>query len=171
MELVGEAGDLRYLVGACCDNHVIRFETAVAGCNYEPISLPGESVHLDAGSNGELESSRVGLEIVGHLVLRGKRQGWRWEAPSLQSVVAGWGEQAERVPALAPGVTDPLAGVEDHEGQTPLCQVVPRGETRLTTTDDHRIETLQVSSGPLALLLDVPVHRCLLLIGIGQPIV
>src|SRR5919107_1476802 len=171
MELTGEGGDLRYLVGARRDDHVFRFETAVAGCNYEPISLPGESVHLDAGSNGELESSRVGLEIICHLALRGNRQGWRWEAPALQSVVAGWGEQAERVPALAPGVTYPLVGVEDHEGQAPLCQVVPRGETCLTTTDNHRVETLQVGSGPLALLLDVPVHRCLLLIGIGQPTV
>ena len=48
---------------------------------------------------------------------------------------------------------------------------VSRGETCLTTTDDHRIETLQVGSGPLALLLDVPFHRCLLLVGVGQPIV
>jgi hypothetical protein len=34
MELVGEGGDLRNLVGARRDDHVFRFETAVAGCNY-----------------------------------------------------------------------------------------------------------------------------------------
>src|SRR5919107_352150 len=141
-ELAGEGGDLRDLIGARRDDHAFRFETAVAGCNYEPIPLPGESVHLDAGTNGELESGGVGLEIVGHLVLRGEREGGGGEAPALQSVIAGRGEQAERVPAIAPGVTDPLVGVEDHEGQAPLCQVVSSGETCLTTTDDHRIETL-----------------------------
>src|SRR5215208_7001036 len=142
MKLVGEGGDLRYLVGARRDDHVFRFELAVAGCNYEAIALPGESVHLDAGTNGQIESGGVGFEIVGHLVLRGERQSGGGEAPALQSVVAGRGEQAERVPALAPGVTDPLVGVQDHEGQVPLCQVVPCGETCLTTTDDHSIEML-----------------------------
>src|SRR5918911_3356956 len=32
MELVGEGGDLRDLVGARRDDHVFRFEMAVAGC-------------------------------------------------------------------------------------------------------------------------------------------
>src|SRR5215218_2968823 len=72
MKFVGEGGYLRDLVGARCDDHVFRFETAVAGCNDESISHPGESVHLDAGSNRQIESGSVGLEIVGHLVLRGK---------------------------------------------------------------------------------------------------
>ena len=141
-ELLSESGDLRDLVGARRDDHVFRFETAVAGCNYEPIPLPEESVYLDTSSNGELESGGVGLEIIGHLVLGGERKGWRGESPALQSIVAGRGEQAQRIPALAPGVPDPFVGVEDHEGQVPLCQVVPGGETSLTTTDDDRIETL-----------------------------
>src|SRR5215217_7818783 len=71
-KFVGERGYLRDLVGARRDDYVFRFETAVAGCNYEQISLPGESVHLDAGSNRQIESGSVGFEVVGHLVLRGK---------------------------------------------------------------------------------------------------
>src|SRR5215217_7928630 len=72
MKLVGEGRDLRDLVGARRDDHVFRFETAVGGCNDESISHPGESVHLDAGSNRQIESGSVGFEVVGHLVLGGK---------------------------------------------------------------------------------------------------
>src|SRR5215207_2042731 len=72
MEFVGEGGDLRDLVGARRDDHVFRFETAAAGRQDEAVILPGESVHLDACSNRQIESGSVGLEIVGHLVLRGK---------------------------------------------------------------------------------------------------
>ena len=74
MELVGEGGDLGDLVGARRDDHVFSFETVVVGCNHETIPLPGESVYLDTSPNGEFESSRVGLEIVGHLVLGGERR-------------------------------------------------------------------------------------------------
>jgi hypothetical protein len=74
MELIGEGGDLRDLVGARRDDHVLSFETVVVGCNHETIPLPGESVYLETSPNGEFESSRVGLETVGHLVLGGKRR-------------------------------------------------------------------------------------------------
>src|SRR5215216_1686180 len=170
-ELVGEGGELWDLVGARRDDHVSRFETAVAGRNYEAIPFSEESVHLDAGTNRQIESGGVGLQIVGHLVLRGERQGGGGEAPALQPVVTGRCEQAKRVPALAPGVTDPPVGVQDHEGQAPLCQMVADREACLTTTDDHRIETLYVGSDPLALLPDVPIHRCLLFVWVGQPTV
>jgi hypothetical protein len=72
MELLGEGGDLRDLVGARRHDHVLRFETPVAGRQDVAVILPGESVHLDAATNRQLESGRVGLQIVGHLVLRGK---------------------------------------------------------------------------------------------------
>jgi hypothetical protein len=115
MEIVGEGGDLRDLVGARRDDHVSRFETAAAGRQDEAVILPGESVHLDACSNGELEPGRVGREIVGHLVLGWKRHGGRGEAPARQSTVPSRGEQAKRVPALAPSVADPLVGIQDYE--------------------------------------------------------
>ena len=99
-------------------------------------------VHLDAGSNRQIESGSVGLEVVGHLVLRGKRHGGRGEAPARQPVVSGRGEQAKRVPALAPGVTDSLVGVQDYERTALLLQVVADREACLATADDHGLEVL-----------------------------
>src|SRR3712207_8000288 len=64
MELLGEGGDLRDLVGARRDDDVFRFETPVAGCQHAAAVLPGESVYLDAGVNRQPESGSVGLEIV-----------------------------------------------------------------------------------------------------------
>jgi hypothetical protein len=115
MEIVGEGRYLRDLVGARRDDHVFHFETPAAGCQHIAVGLPGEPVHLDAGSNRQIEPCSVGFEVVGHLVLRGKRHGGRGEAPARQPVVSGRGEQAKRVPALAPSVADSLVGVQDYE--------------------------------------------------------
>ena len=49
-------------------------------------------------------------------------------------------EQPQRVPALAPGVADPLVRVEDHERPALLREVVAGGEPRLAAADDHRLE-------------------------------
>ena len=111
-----------------------------AGRQDEAVILPGECVHLEAGSNRQIESSRVGLEIVGHLVLRGKRQSGCGEAPACQPVVSGRGEQAKRVPALAPGVADSFVGVQDYERTALLLQVVSDREACLAATDDHGLE-------------------------------
>src|SRR5918994_2372092 len=142
MEIVCEGWNLRDLVGARRDDHVFRFETAVAGCNDESISLPEESTHLDAGSNRQIESGSVGFEVVGHLVLGGKRHGGRGEAPARQPVVSGRGEQAKRVPALAPSVAGPLVGIQDYERATLLLQVVADREACLAATDNHSLEVL-----------------------------
>jgi hypothetical protein len=93
-KFLGEGGDLRDLVGARRDDHVFHFETPAAGRQDVAVISPGESVHLDAGTNGELESGSVGLKIVSHLVLRGERKGGRGEAPARQSAVPSRGEQA-----------------------------------------------------------------------------
>src|ERR671910_1460294 len=62
MEIVGEGGDLRDLVGARRDDHVSSFETAAAGRQDEAVILPGECVYLDAYSNRQIEPGRVGRE-------------------------------------------------------------------------------------------------------------
>ena len=83
------------------DDHVVGLEparrrrstTKRSPCLREPVDA-------HAGPHGKLEAGRVGLEVVGHLVLRGERPAGRREAPARQAVVAGRGEQAQRVPAL-----------------------------------------------------------------------
>src|SRR6266511_5044681 len=60
-------------------------------------------------------------------------------------------EQAKRVPSGTPGVTDPLAGVQDHERHPSLRKVVPSRQALLASSDDHRLEPLRavaVHPGP-----------------------
>src|SRR5918993_1917222 len=71
-KFVGDGGYLRDLTGARCDDDAFRFETPAAGRQDVAVILPGETVHLNAGLNRQIESSRVRFEVVGHLVLRGK---------------------------------------------------------------------------------------------------
>ena len=54
-------------------------------------------------------------------------------------IEAGGSEQSERIPALAPGVADPLVGLQDHVRQAMTGEEVPGRESRLTGTDDHRL--------------------------------
>ena len=57
-----------------------------------------------------------------------------------QRVVAGRAVQPERVPAVPPVVADPLVGVEDHEGQPALGEVVAGRQARLAGADDDRVD-------------------------------
>jgi hypothetical protein len=52
------------------------------------------------------------------------------------------GEQPERVPAVPPGVADPVAGVEDHEVAVMLCQEVAHGEAGLPAADHDGVEVV-----------------------------
>jgi len=87
----------------------------------------------------------VGLQVVRHLVLRGVGGARGGKSHPGESVVPSRAEQAERVPAVPPRVTDPLAGVEDHERQTTAAQLVPHGETRLASPDDHGLNALRTT--------------------------
>lgn len=57
-----------------------------------------------------------------------------------EPVDAGGGEEKERVPPVAPGVADLLAGVQDHKEPTLSGKVIAHGKARLAAADDHRLE-------------------------------
>jgi len=133
------------LMGGHGHHHVVGLEPPLAGRHHERFLVRGalgQPVHLDPGSHRQVEPRRVALEVVGHLVLGRERVGRAGEGHSVQTVVAGGGEQAKRVPTVPPGVADPLVGVQDHEGQPTPGQVIPDRESRLAAADDHRLETL-----------------------------
>jgi hypothetical protein len=57
---------------------------------------------------------------------------------------------------LAPGVTDTVIRVHDHESLTPLGQVVANRETRLATADNHSLDVCWLGahrSRPLSAIL------------------
>jgi hypothetical protein len=146
-EVGGEGGYPGDLEGRHGHHRVVGLPAAVARGDYEPAVVLEEPVHPDAGPNRELEPGRVGLQVVGHLVLGGERVGRSGEGEPGQRVVPGRSEQAERVPAVAPGVTDPLVGVQDQERPSPPGQVVADRQAGLAATDDHGLEVLWLTLG------------------------
>ena len=146
-ELGGERGHPGDLEGRHGDHHVVGRPAPVAGGDHEPAVVPPEPVHADAGPDRELEPGRVGLQVVGHLVLGGERVGRRGEREPGQRVVPGRGEQPQRVPAPAPGVADPLVGVQDQERPSPPGQVVADRQAGLAATDDHGLDVLWLTFG------------------------
>ena len=147
VQLPGERRDARALVAGHRHHHVLGLEPPLAGRHHEPLPSLREAVHLDARTHRQLEARRVGLQVVGHLVLGGEGVRRGGEGHPRQAVEAGRGEQAQRVPALAPGVPDARVGVQDHEGEAPPRQVVPDREARLAAPDDDRLDPLRL---PLA---------------------
>ena len=153
VEIAGVGGDRGRMVGARRDHDVIGLEPPVPGGDDVPLPKPGQAVDAHPRADGELESLRVCLEVVGHLVLRRERQGGRGEAQPLQAVVACGREQAKGVPARAPRVADPLVRVQDHERSVARRQVVSHGEAGLAAADDHRLEAFGA-----VVVLGRPVH-------------
>ena len=50
-------------------DHVLGLEDGILRLYHEPITVPGELLHPDAGSHREVETHGVSLQVVGHLVL------------------------------------------------------------------------------------------------------
>ena len=142
VELGGEGGHPGALVVGHRHHHVVGLPAPLAGRHHQPAVPPRQPVHPDPGLDRQPEPVRVGLQVVGHLVLGRERPGRTRERHPGQPAVAGRGEQPQRVPAVAPGVPDPLVGVEDHEGPAPPGQVVADREPGLAASDDHRLDLL-----------------------------
>ena len=102
-----------------------------------------DPVHRDAGPDRQREPPGVGLEVVGHLVLGRERVARGRERHAVEPVEAGRREQAERVPALPPGVADPLVGLEDHERR---ARGVPGGSRRTGRPGPPPMITVWISS-------------------------
>lgn len=96
------------MIAAGRHHHLIGLESLVAGSDHELVSIPGEPIDSDAGSNGQIETLRVGLEVVAHFIFGGKGMPRSGEGHPGQPVVAPRGEHAEGVPPLPPSVADPF---------------------------------------------------------------
>ena len=130
------------LEGARRHHDVVGLEAAVARGDQRSRRVPRHPVHAHSRAHRQAEASGVGLEVVGHLVLRRERPGVGGKPPSRQTVVAGRAVQAQGVEAPAPAVADPLVGLEEHELLAALRQVVCDRQARLAAADDDRLVAL-----------------------------
>ena len=125
------------------DHDVIGLHAPVAGVHDIPRAVAPHAIDLDTGVHGQVEVLRVGLEVIRHLVLRRKTEGWRREWQTDEPVVLGGREQAQRVPSLTPGVADARIGLENHKRQSSPCQTVADRQARLAAADDDDLHTLR----------------------------
>ena len=102
-----------------------------------------KAVDADSGSHRQLEGVRVQFEVVGHLVLGGEGVRRRRKGQPGQAVVAGWGEQAQRVPAVAPAVADPCVLLEDDEAQSATGKVVAHRQAGLAGANHDHVKALR----------------------------
>src|SRR5262245_34552611 len=105
----------RFLMAAHGDDDVFRFEYVVARCRNETTLFVGQPVDFHAGSNRQVEVLGVALEIIRHLILRGKRvtPSGKWHTG--KTVISRWGEEPERIPSAAPRVPYSRVRVENQE--------------------------------------------------------
>jgi hypothetical protein len=82
IQVTGEVGHDRRLERAGGHDHLLSLEPAVGGGNDVALAVRREAVDAHAGAYRQVEPCRVGLEVVGHLVLGGKRPRRRGEGPA-----------------------------------------------------------------------------------------
>src|SRR5215467_8406023 len=84
----------------------------------------------------------VGLEIIGHLIFCRKPVAPAGECQTRQSIVTSGREQPERVPTVPPGVSSSRIGIDDHEGHSPFCQVIPHCKSCLPAAYHKGLDAL-----------------------------
>jgi hypothetical protein len=137
-ELGGEFGHAPALEVRHGDDDVVGFELVPPCLDDVPVASLPNPIDAHPISYGQSKPSRIRFEVVGHLVLRRERIRRRREGHSRESVVTRRREETQRVPPLAPRVTDPIAGVENDESNASQGQVVPHRKSSLARPDhDH----------------------------------
>src|SRR6185295_1772302 len=137
-ELAGEFRYDRSLEWACRDNHLVGFDAPVSQIDAEPalirLDRPDGAPELD----GEIEGLRVLLQVRDHLVPRRIAGGISRKGKAREAVVPAWGEEEERVPAITPGSSHRVRGIDDQEALALRREEMADGEARLARPDhDH----------------------------------
>ena len=122
-----------------CHYHVIGLESQSSSRDHVSAVVSRKAINSDACLNRQLEARSVSLQVISHLVLsRENICGGRIGHPR-QPVEAGGSEQAQRVPALAPGVAGSLVLIEDDKVLLVLLQILSGSQSCLTASDHNRV--------------------------------
>src|SRR5215471_3325227 len=85
----------------------------------------------------------VGFEVIGNLILRGECFSCARKSHSGKFDVPGRRKQAQRVPAIPPGISDSVVRIQNQEVDSSLGQVVPHGQSSLASSDDNCVNALR----------------------------
>ena len=144
------------LIGPGRQHHALGPQLALRG-GEEEAGLPGafDSLHLDPLPQRSADRLRIALEVeddflAGHETVRAV------PAVGVSRELDGpvWRDQAEAVPAIPPGLTDP-ASFEDHVLQSCIAQVMADRKARLSAAHHGHLDAPSHSCGSLRHLLSL----------------
>jgi len=92
-----------------------RLEQRAARAYSIPAIFARKAVDRHAIAHRQIETPRIGGEIIGHLVLGGKGTGGRGKRHAVKTVELRRGEQAQRSQRGPPGIADLCIGIQDHK--------------------------------------------------------
>jgi hypothetical protein len=149
VQIVGEGRQARLLIACRCDNHAVRLIDAVRGFQAEAavrlVQPPDRLVHL----HRQVELRGICFEVVRHLVLGREGVLVRREAIAVERVELRRGEEAQRVPAVAPDVANAGRTLKDDMVDASPLEVVANGQPRLAGADHHDVVTFGPGFGRL----------------------
>ena len=143
IEIPSERGRPGLLVIGHRDDHIFRLETQIPCRHDEAFALFREGVHLDAVSDGQMESIGIRLKIVGHLIFRWSQVASHRKWKSRQSDRSSRREQFERVPTITPCIADVWIRIQNHERKAASRQMVSDGEPGLASAHDDRLNSFR----------------------------
>src|SRR5215831_11331201 len=138
-----EARRARFLVVGHRDDHIFRFELLGPGGNAKTIPAARNAVDAYACSNRQVETPRIGFQVVSHLQLGREGVAARGKTKSGKPCVTRRREQAERIPAIAPGVADTTAGIQNQEADAAAGEMVSDGEACLAAADHDGVDAFK----------------------------
>jgi hypothetical protein len=144
IQISGEGGHAWHLVICHRDNYILGFEALLPRTHDKPAPILPKPVNRDVVSHGQSKMASVLYKIVGHLFFGGKTVAPDGEAHPWKSRVPRGGKQSERIPAVAPRISDPRVGVQDQERKATPRQMVSDGKPRLAATDNNSLNLLCV---------------------------
>ena len=123
-------------------DHTGGFDHAFGGFDGEPgaTDIALDLQHIDAGADRGVEFFRVGFEVIGHPLFRGKAvRAQVVECQAGKAVVPGRAIGHQRIPAAgAPAFGDAVT-FQHQMRHTQFAQVLAHGHTRLTGAHNQRI--------------------------------
>ncbi len=145
IEGVREVGDVGLVKGPGGDDHLGRLEPSVTRDHREAAvgsARRDHAVDMGRADHREVESRRIGFEVIAKLVPGRVVIGRRRETHAGEPVGPRGAVQAKRIPVLPPMVTDPWIGIEDGEPEATLPEMVAGRQACLPGPDDDRLDPL-----------------------------
>ena len=134
---------MRYLKGTGGDHDLISLDPPIGRLDHKSSALFRQGSNATIELDRKIEGGRVLLKVGDDLVAVRIAVSVTGQGQARKTVVATWGEQDQRVPAIAPCGSDRVGALEDHESAALLREEVADRQPRLAGADHGDIKTVR----------------------------